>query len=92
MKGQKLAAEEWELVVIDNASSKMGAGRWELGGIKNAIIVREERLGLTHARVRGLGEAKGEIVVVVNDGIYRNPNQKTRKEKLQWLKQFAKHA
>jgi len=29
---------------------------------------------------------------VVNDGIYRNPNQKTREEKLQWLKQFAKHA
>ena len=30
--------------------------------------------------------------LVVNDGIYRNPNQKTREEKLQWLKQFAKHA
>ena len=30
--------------------------------------------------------------LVVNDEIYRNPNLKTREEKLQWLKQFAKHA
>ena len=30
--------------------------------------------------------------LVVNDEIYRNPNQKTREEKLQWLKQFAKHS
>lgn len=30
--------------------------------------------------------------LVVNDEIYRNPNLKTRKEKLEWLKQFARHA
>jgi carbamoyltransferase len=30
--------------------------------------------------------------LVINDEIYRNPNLKTREEKLQWLKQFAKHA
>jgi carbamoyltransferase len=30
--------------------------------------------------------------LVVNDEVYRNPNLKTREEKLLWLKQFAKHA
>lgn len=30
--------------------------------------------------------------LVVNDEIYRNPNLKTREEKLQWLKQFEKYA
>lgn len=31
-------------------------------------------------------------LLVVNDGVYRNPFQKTREEKLQWLEQFAKSA
>ena len=31
-------------------------------------------------------------LLVVNDEVFRNPFQKTREEKLQWLKQFAKSA
>ena len=33
----------------------------------NARIVREEELGLTFARLRGFAEAKGEVVVLVDD-------------------------
>ena len=67
LAGQTLAAEKWELVIVDNASSEMGDGRWEMGGIPNARIVREERLGLTNARLRGFAETKGEIIVLVDD-------------------------
>ena len=31
-------------------------------------------------------------LLVLNDEVYRNPGQKTRGEKLTWLKQFAKSA
>ena len=33
----------------------------------NARIVREEELGLTYARLRGFAEAKGELIVMVDD-------------------------
>ena len=45
----------------------MGDGRWEMGGGSNARIVREERLGLTNARLRGFAETRGEIIVLVDD-------------------------
>ena len=67
LAAQTLSADRWELVIVDNASSEMGDGRWEMGGIYNARIVREEKLGLTHARVRGFQEAKGDVVVMVDD-------------------------
>ena len=91
LKAQTLERERWELVVVDNASSEMGDGRWEMvhdrlglglgkaedGGRKslpNARIIREEKLGLTHARVRGFEEAKGGIVVMVDDDNVLRPD------------------
>jgi glycosyltransferase involved in cell wall biosynthesis len=67
LAGQTLDRSKCELVIVDNASSEMGDGRWEMGGIPNARIVREERLGLTNARLRGFAETKGEIIVLVDD-------------------------
>ena len=65
LAGQTLDRSKWELVIVDNASSEMGDGRWEMGGILHARIVREERLGLTNARLRGFAETTGEIIVLV---------------------------
>ena len=67
LAGQTFDRSKWELVIVDNASSEMGDGRWEMGGIPNARIVREERLGLTNARLRGFAETTGEIIVLVDD-------------------------
>ena len=39
----------------------------ELGWHPHARIVREERLGLTAARLRGFAETKGELIVLVDD-------------------------
>ncbi len=68
LKRQKaLDQGEWELVIIDNASNPPLNGSTDLGGFGQARIVREENLGLTHARLRGLAEAAGQILVFVDD-------------------------
>ncbi len=49
----------WELIIIDNASTTPLDGSIDLSGFEGARIVREERLGLTQARLRGLAEGVG---------------------------------
>ena len=74
LERQTLNRSKWELVIVDNASSEMGDGRWGMGGDFEARIVREEKLGLTHARVRGFQEGKGEVVVMVDDDNVLKPD------------------
>lgn len=64
---QPLDRGGWELIVIDNASTPPLDGSIDVRGHEGARIVREERLGLAHARLRGLAEASGEILVFVDD-------------------------
>lgn len=64
---QPLEKGRWELVVIDNGSDPPLLGSIDLSGNEGGRIVHEERLGLTHARLRGLAEASGEILVFVDD-------------------------
>lgn len=33
----------------------------------NARVIREDKVGLTHARLRGIDEAKGELIVFIDD-------------------------
>jgi len=80
LRRQTLEQSAWEVVVVDNNSKPaLEVGSWMLavggkGGNKidlswhaNARIVREEELGLTFARLRGFAEAKGELIVMVDD-------------------------
>lgn len=63
---QTLPATRWEVVVVDNGSAPpvtIGNGH----GLANVRIVCEPTTGLTPARIRGIGEALGEIVVFVDD-------------------------
>ena len=57
----------WELIVVDNASREPLEGRLDLLWHPDARVVREERLGLSHARVRSFREARGEILIYVDD-------------------------
>ena len=65
-KQEGVGFEAWELLVIDNMStpqvSEMGVN-WP----GNVRFIREEQLGLTPARLRGISEAKGEILLFVDD-------------------------
>src|SRR5216684_952182 len=65
--GQTLAKDCWEYLLIDNANNKELAGTIDLSWHPQARHVREEKLGLTHARLRGISESTGEILVFVDD-------------------------
>ena len=67
LREQMLPKGEWELLVIDNASRPAIAGLVSLKWHPNAHHIREEVLGLTPARLRGIEEAQGELLVFVDD-------------------------
>jgi hypothetical protein len=74
LRAQSLPAGQWELVVIDNRSAEPLAGRTDLSWHPNARILREETLGLTPARLRGIAEAAGELLVFVDDDNVLDPD------------------
>ena len=68
LRNQTLPFECWELLLIDNASkdpltSKSPDISWHPHG----RLVREEELGLTSARMRGMREASAGLLVFVDD-------------------------
>lgn len=67
LKAQTLPVNEWELLLVDNASKQPLAGRFDLSWHPNGRHVREEKIGLTHARLRGIAESKGCLLVFVDD-------------------------
>lgn len=67
LKAQTLPGADWELLVIDNASKEPVGQRFDLSWHPGARIVREDKLGLTPARLRGIAEAQGELLVFVDD-------------------------
>jgi glycosyltransferase involved in cell wall biosynthesis len=66
LAAQTLSQDRWELVVVDNGSEPPVAVGDE-AGITNLRTVVEPVMGLTPARIRGIGEACGELVVFVDD-------------------------
>lgn len=63
----------WELLVVDNASPKPLAKTLDLSWHPNARVVRENKLGLIHARLRSYREARGEIILYVDDDNVLDP-------------------
>lgn len=67
LQGQSLPKDQWELLLIDNASIETLQGNWDLSWHPHSRHLLERELGLTPARLRGIREAKGEILVFVDD-------------------------
>ena len=67
LKNQTLNKHNWEYLFIDNASDDPLEQRVDLSWHPNSRHIHEENLGLTHARLRGIREATGEILVFVDD-------------------------
>src|SRR5438045_2554303 len=66
LRNQTLPKKQWELLLIDNASSEPVAGNWDLKWHPNARHIGEYELGLTPARLRGIKESCGELLVFVD--------------------------
>src|SRR6516225_11290929 len=67
LRMQTLPMAEWELLLIDNASRSSVAASVSLTWHPNARHVKEEVLGLTPARLRGIQETQGQLLVFVDD-------------------------
>jgi glycosyltransferase involved in cell wall biosynthesis len=67
LAAQTLPREQWELLLIDNASAQCLADHWDIAWHPRGRHVREDTLGLTPARLRGIAEARGDVLVYVDD-------------------------
>jgi glycosyltransferase involved in cell wall biosynthesis len=67
LKAQTFSTDNWELLVVDNASESLVAASHNISWHPNARHVREENLGLTCARLRGIAESSAELVMFVDD-------------------------
>jgi glycosyltransferase involved in cell wall biosynthesis len=74
LRAQTLPKEQWELLLIDNASKEPLAKSWDLSWHSQARHIREEQLGLTPARLRGIKESKGELLLFVDDDNMLQPD------------------
>jgi len=67
LRGQTLPPNQWGLVFVDNRSDEPVADRIDLSWCPDARLVREETPGLTSARLRGIRESTGNLLVFVDD-------------------------
>lgn len=65
---QALPAAQWETLLVDNASTRFPSTA-ELADVSppNLRVSREERLGLTFARIHGFRAARADLAVLVDD-------------------------
>ena len=82
LRTQTLPPERWEFLLVDNASKARLADDWDLAWHPGARHVREEELGLIPARLRGIREARGELLVFVDDDNVVSPHYLEKAEQL----------
>jgi len=62
------------MLLVDNRSDELISDRIDVAWHAQARIIREETLGLTAARLRGIREAKGNLLVFVDDDNILDPD------------------
>ena len=67
LRRQTLPLSEWEFILVDNASPEPLEKSVDLSWHPNGRVVREMKQGLTPARLRGLTESKGTVLVYIDD-------------------------
>lgn len=67
LRAQTLPFDQWELLLIDNASNQPLSATYDLSWHPRSKHVREERLGAAHARYRALNESNSNLIVFVDD-------------------------
>ncbi|MDZ4404500.1 glycosyltransferase [Prosthecobacter sp.] len=74
LKAQTLDAMQWELVLVDNASSPPISKLFDLSWHPKARHVVETKLGLSNARFCGICESTAPLIVFVDDDCILDPN------------------
>lgn len=67
LRAQTLPVTDWELVLVDNGSRPALRERFPLSWHPNARHVYEAELGLTPARMTGIRESTGAVIVFFDD-------------------------
>lgn len=67
LRSQTLPKSAWEFVLVDNKTNSPLANRVDISWHPMGRVVREDELGLTSARLRGINETSGELLVFVDD-------------------------
>jgi len=67
LQRQTCPFSEWELLVVDNQSDEPLESKLDLKWHPRARIVQEDNLGLTPARIRGVRETVGDLLIFVDD-------------------------
>ena len=67
LREQCLGPSNWEFLLVDNKSSEPLANRVDISWHPNSRHILEEQQGLTAARLRGIRESKGRLLVFVDD-------------------------
>lgn len=66
LRKQSLHYSQWQLLLVDNLSEPALAPRWDISWHPNARHIRENMLGATAARCRGMAEARGSLIIFVD--------------------------
>lgn len=67
LRAQTLAHAAWDLLIVDNASPQPIAVGVDLSWHPRARCLLEPKLGLTNARICGIGETTAPVIVFVDD-------------------------
>lgn len=67
LRAQTLPKESWELLVLSVAADGPLSGRFDLSWHPHARFILEEKIGKTHALLRAIVEAEGELLAIVDD-------------------------
>jgi len=68
LRSQTVPFTYWEeLLIVDNGSDEPLDPRIDLSWHPGGRHIREKELGITPARLRGIGEAKGDLLIFVDD-------------------------
>lgn len=68
---QQSESIQWEVVLVDNSSTdetaSIASSQWEKNPVTTLRVVTEEKLGLSHARLKGVAESRFEIISFIDD-------------------------
>jgi Glycosyl transferase family 2 len=67
LRNQTLPMDEWELLVVDNASQVSLTSSCDISWHPAARHIFERKLGVTYARRRGIHEASANLIIFVDD-------------------------